>query len=648
MKVHGAVVPAGDRAALVRLGNRLDPELNARVHALARHLANLRHPAILEVIPAYTTVLVEYDPLRLPWRKLVPLLRAAMREARPDAGAGRVVEIPVVYGGEAGPDLADVARHAGITEEEAVRRHAGREYRVYCIGFSPGFCYLGDLDPALVTPRLATPRVSVPAGSVAIGGAQTGIYSRTTPGGWRILGRTPAVLFDPRRDPPSLLSPGDTVRFVPVSPEAAAAGAAGDTREGGLAATGETGAPANLTEVPGRTGVRIVRPGLLTTVQDMGRRGYQALGVPQAGAADRWALRLGNWLVGNPEDAAALEITLEGPEVEFTGPVTFALAGAPFPAELIPEGGGSPRPVRTWEAVLAGPGDRLRIGVAPVGARVYLCVAGGIDLPPVLGSCSEDLFGGIGPVGRALREGDWLPVGVPLLPPADLAGRRLPPDMQPRYQGSLRVRVIAGPQAGAFTAEGLETFLGAEYRVSGRSDRQGLRLEGPAIRHRRSADILSEGIPFGAIQVPADGRPILLLTGRHTIGGYTKIAVALSGDALRAAQLRPGDRVRFQQVDLAEAHRILRAEARRLIEIRHFLFRAGARGAPPLPAAAPPETPWEARAVAQGGAVPAATLPAAGAEPAPPPGPAAGVRHYRIRVAGREFLVQVEEVPPGR
>lgn len=664
------LIPCGDRHALLRLGAGVDEATNRRVHAAARALAALGHPALREAIPGYNSLLVEYDPVRLSWLGLRRLVEAALarlaagEEEGADRDGARTVEVPVWYGGEAGPDLEDVAAHAGLTPDQVVALHAAGTYRVYCLGFSPGFCYLGGLDPRLHTPRLPSPRTRVPAGSVAIGGQQTGIYPAETPGGWRIIGRTPLVLFDPWRDPPSLLQPGDRVRFVPITEEEFRRLAPPPRRE-----------PAPPPET-GRPGLRILQPGLLTTVQDTGRRGYQALGVPVAGAMDYWAIMVGNWLLGNRSRAAALEITLQGPEVEFTGPVAFCLTGAPCQAELVPAGGGSPRPVPMWASLVAGPGDRLRIGPLVRGCRAYLCVAGGLDVPAVLGSRSEDLFARLGPLGRPLKAGDWLPVGEPVLPPADLAGRALSPADVPEYRGDLKVRAVPGPQADAFAPGALDQLAATAWRVGATSDRQGARLEGPALPLLAGADIVSEGIPPGAVQVPAGGQPILLLANRQTLGGYAKIAVVVYPDVARAAQLRPGDTLRFQLVDLAEAHRIAWAERRRLAQVRRFLQRqapaavgrgwAGpvavelpvpaAPGAPaavpsgagvPAPGAAPPAgapamPPAPGAAGLPEGAVPAA--PVVPSVPAAPPwgvGPCA--RHLKVRVGGVEFDAWVEE-----
>lgn len=214
------LLASGDSAVLVVFGDEIDPALNRRVHALAAYLRAAALPGLGEAVPGYATLLVHYDPARLDETQVRARLAQALDvlAAEPAAAAPpRWFEIPVRYGGEAGPDLDFVAQHAGLTPDEVVGVHAGRDYLVYMMGFTPGFAYLGELDARIAVPRLETPRVRVPAGSVGLAGRQTGLYPIDSPGGWRLIGRTDAALFDLGREPPSLLAPGDRVRFVPVA-----------------------------------------------------------------------------------------------------------------------------------------------------------------------------------------------------------------------------------------------------------------------------------------------------------------------------------------------------------------------------------------------------------------------------------------------
>jgi KipI family sensor histidine kinase inhibitor len=207
----------GDAHLIISLGDRIDPGIHQEVLGLTEGLKALRHPGILSVMPAYTEVLLAYDPLRLLESEIPALVAEAGRRAlevkRPP---GRRFEIPVLYGGDYGPDLKDLARLKGLSEEEVVAIHTSRTYRLYGFGFIPGFLYLGILDERIRLGRLETPRLAVAAGSVGIAGEQTGIYPRVSPGGWRIIGRSPVEFFDPKREEPTPFRPGDELRFVPL------------------------------------------------------------------------------------------------------------------------------------------------------------------------------------------------------------------------------------------------------------------------------------------------------------------------------------------------------------------------------------------------------------------------------------------------
>ncbi|MFL7794867.1 MAG: 5-oxoprolinase subunit PxpB [Anaerolineae bacterium] len=213
---------AGDAALVVEFGDAIDLAINRRVHALARALAENPLPGLGEAVPSYRSLLVHYDPLQLAHVEAEAFVTEMLQRCE-DAPLPepRLVEIPTVYGGEHGPDIGFVAERNGLTVAEVVRLHSEASYTVYMLGFTPGFPYLGGLPDALATPRLETPRQRVSAGSVGIAGAQTGVYPLATPGGWRLIGWTPAVLFDPTRTPPALLQPGDLVRFVPIEEEVA-------------------------------------------------------------------------------------------------------------------------------------------------------------------------------------------------------------------------------------------------------------------------------------------------------------------------------------------------------------------------------------------------------------------------------------------
>lgn len=216
-----AFSPVGDCALAASFGSEIKPEINRRIRQLISRLEEEKVPGLVELVPTYCSLLVQYDPEVYSYRALCKKIRAYARADNGQQASAivRVVELPVVYGGEFGPDIDFVCRHTGFTEEELIRLHSGTDYLVYMLGFIPGFTYLGGMDSRLATPRLKTPRTLIPAGSVGIAGAQTGTYPADSPGGWQIIGRTPLLLYDGSKTPPTLLTAGDYVRYVPVTAE---------------------------------------------------------------------------------------------------------------------------------------------------------------------------------------------------------------------------------------------------------------------------------------------------------------------------------------------------------------------------------------------------------------------------------------------
>ena len=313
--------------------------------------------------------------------------------------------------------------------------------------------------------------------------------------------------------------------------------------------------------------IRILDPGLLTTVQDGGRYGYQRFGVPVCGAMDAQALALANLLVGTKPDEGALEITALGPTIRFETENIFALAGADFS----PTRNGVP--LKTGHAWLAHPGDILECGAAKGGFRGYIAFSGGLNVPFLMESkstCLSARFGGFH--GRALQKNDLIEFSAPQYWLKGLSRR----EILPTYDLSAPVRVVLGPQADAFSGEGIETFFSAGYRVGHSSDRMGCRLEGPEICLKQgvSPNILSDGIAMGSIQVP-NGQPIVMMADRQTTGGYVKLGCVITADLPLMAQRRPGDTVRFQQVTVEEAQRLLADSRRKLCNLQDDLEHNG-------------------------------------------------------------------------
>lgn len=292
--------------------------------------------------------------------------------------------------------------------------------------------------------------------------------------------------------------------------------------------------------------ITVLNPGLLTTVQDMGRVGYQQFGVSVSGVMDPRATSIANILVGNEEGEAVLECTMLGPQLRFDVANCIAITGGDLGPTL------DGKPIPNYAAISVQAGQVLRFTGPKTGCRCFIAFAGGLDIPVIMGSRSTYLKAKIGGLnGRKLQKDDVIAFRSPKSQLKNLNDRSLSPEFVLRPVYSLRV--VMGPQDDAFTPEGIETFLSEIYTVTPEFDRMGCRLDGPVITHKNGGDIISDGIAFGAIQVPSAGKPILMLADRQTTGGYTKIANVITADFRLLGQLKGGDKVRFEKVSIVHA-----------------------------------------------------------------------------------------------
>jgi len=549
------IVDAGDAAVLLELEAAIDPSVNARAIAIAAAVAAEGRAGIRDIIPTYRSVAVHFDPLVADVDGLRDLLRRAANAAAA-AKDGALVEVPVAYGGEHGPDLDEVATFAKLSPAAVIERHCATEYRVFMLGFLPGFAYMGSVDDSIAAPRKATPRTQIPAGSVGIAGRQTGIYPRQSPGGWQLIGRTGLQVFDPFRSPASLFAPGDRVRFVPQprtqNPAPRTPNPEPRTTDG--------------SRLPGSRSVTVLNPGLFTTIQDAGRWGQQDRGVPVSGPMDRRSYRLANALVGNPPGAAALEATLLGPELRIEQPARVAIAGADLGASI----DGTALAADSMRT--CGAGSVLRFGERRHGTRVYIALDGGIDVPLVLGSRATTVVCGLGGVdGRALKAGDRLQLGESMQPGGNASG--FAPQV---IEGGARLRIMRGPQDEYFDQSALDLLQRTRFTISPQSDRMGYRLVGSE-RSRLTMQgrpgpfgpgaMISDATFMGGLQIPPSGEPILLMADRQTTGGYPQIATVITADLPLAGQLAPGDWIEFALCTRNEAIVALREQEEALRDV---------------------------------------------------------------------------------
>ncbi|MFF2091018.1 5-oxoprolinase subunit PxpB [Paenibacillus sp. NPDC058174] len=590
------LMPLGDRAIVLRLSQNKGTEEWRAMAAAAAIVEREASTWIVDAVPAYDTLTVIYDPLRLlavaerqngetAYRMAEWLLSDLIgsRTGKDDWDREQpfqTIQIPVRYGDEYGPDLEEAAERSGLSAQQFIEHHAAAPYTVAMIGFMPGFPYLSGLPEQLAQPRKAVPRAAVPAGSVGIAGGQTGIYPQSTPGGWQLIGRTSVKLYDINREPPVLLKAGDHVHFVPVDRleeevETAAAGNVIVEKHLGL----DEGTDSVIVEK--RLGldegtdsviaekhlgpdedapapfVAIERPGMWTAIQHTGEAGLRAYGIPAGGAMDRYALRVANLLTGNEPSAAGLELTLAGPELVFGADQLIAICGAP----MSPTIDGEELPM--WRPIWIRSGAVLRFGHASSGCRAYVAAAGGLEARRAN-------------VGRRLAAGDRVPMqgGAELsswaaawaAALAEKAGSRNWAAAcwfaQPSAYGGgasedgIVLRAMPGSEYGQFSEAARELFFRERYRVAPASNRMGCRLEGAPLERTARAELLSHGVTPGTVQVPQGGAPIVLAADCQTTGGYPKIAHVANVDMPLLAQARPGDWLTFKHITLEEAQQL--------------------------------------------------------------------------------------------
>lgn len=311
-------------------------------------------------------------------------------------------------------------------------------------------------------------------------------------------------------------------------------------------------------------GIRVLKGGLLTTVQDLGRNGYQSQGFSVSGVMDVRSFKIANLLLDNPENEAVLEFTLIGPTLEFTSETIIAITGGDFQPTI----NGEPAPM--YQALLMKKGDILKFGSARTGSRGYLAFSSYLKIPTVMGSRCTNLKIGLGGFkGRKLEAGDYIYFRVKRRYLPYFLSRKL--DLDEFDQEKVTLRVVMGPQEDRFTRQGIETFLNSEYTVTSDFDRMGCRLDGPFISSKEGSDIISDGIAFGSIQVPSHGKPIILLADRQTTGGYAKIATVASVDIPKLVQRKTDDKIHFKAISVEEAQALYLKELQEMDQMRRTI-----------------------------------------------------------------------------
>ncbi|MCO4239553.1 carboxyltransferase domain-containing protein [Pseudarthrobacter sp. MDT3-28] len=534
-----AVRPVGTTAVLAELSGLHD------VLALQALLLEQPLPGQVDVLAAAETVMVKADSPAAARRMTARLLEMDLTVQ--SHAEGKLVQIETVYDGD---DLAEVGRLTGLGTDGVIAAHTGQVWTVAFGGFAPGFSYMVGENQVLEVPRRSSPRTAVPAGSVALAGNYSAVYPRKSPGGWQLIGRTAATMWDLSREQPALAAPGDRVQFQAVRELI-------EVTAPRVAASDSQALAARKPDI--QSGLLILSPGLQSLIQDLGRPGHAGLGVSSAGALDRSSLRRANRIVGNDPSAAVVESVAGGLRVQAVGDQVLAVAGAPsaltvvtpsYAPDPVAEDEGDQSEFDQSEQVREVPmatafalldGDILTISAPERGFRSYLAIRGGAAVDTVLGSRSTDTMSGIGPA--PLAAGQLLGAGAATS--SNVVGN---PELQPDFPdtGVTVLDIVPGPRDDWFDAAALESLCAQDWAVTPRSNRVGMRLDGQPLSRSRDGELPSEGTMAGALQIPPEGQPVLFLADHPITGGYPVIGVVVDHQLDLAAQVPIGGSIRFR------------------------------------------------------------------------------------------------------
>ncbi len=543
----------GDSALTIELGKTINALVNDRVIALSTQIKNLKIEGILDIIPAYSSVSIIYDVVKIRSKhsSAAKYIHEKIDLAFSNVNASsltlnRKVEIPVCYDTSFGIDLVEMALEKKMSVPDIVAAHTSKLYRVYLLGFLPGFPYMGEVDERIATSRKKSPRTKIKSGNVGIAGVQTGIYPFDSPGGWNIIGKTPLKMFDAQKENPVFLQPGDEIIFKPITLEVY------NSLEN-QRLTDAINETLPSTDNPKlSTHLVIQKSGIADSFQDLGRFGFQNLGINPNGAMDKIAAQTANFLVGNTADEVVLECHFPASTILFNHSTLIAISGADFTATI----DDVEIPINT--PVFVNQGATLHFKKWKVGARTYLAVKNGFAISKWLNSYSTNIIAKAGGLeGRNLKSGDRISCN----------DTYLRPDYESHKYVSLLwhveidnlynfedIEIIMGIDFESLTDESKINFLSTEFLISSRSDKMGYRLEGEALKIKNgNPPLLSSAVTRGTMQLLPNGQIIILMSDHQTTGGYPKIGNVTSAAFSSLAQLPPNKKIRFKIVSIEHA-----------------------------------------------------------------------------------------------
>ena len=542
------IYPLSETAISIEWCDRIDENVSQKILQADQLLNKFPFGGFVETVPAYTTLTVFYRPELVvnetasPFEVVKKIVEKLLEEPQAaEIKESGLFNIPVCYDDEFGYDLEFIASTNGISKETVIDLHQKKEYRVYMMGFLPGFAYMGEVDDIIATTRKSSPRPIVEEGSVGIAGKQTGIYPLSSPGGWQIVGRTPLCLFDIQKEDPFLLKTGNRIKFYPIS------------KQEFDKIIKEHDIKPFIKEDPGAADAVVIKPGVFSTIQDGGRLGYRVYGVPSGGVMDELAHSTANALAGNTKNAATIECTMGGLLIQFKKNAVIAVTGGG--AAFI-----NGKKIKLYQPLSLDKNDSLEIKYNNDGIRTYIAVRGGFSAENIMNSKSVCLRAGI---GSAFKKEDGLRFDNEVAAEKRTGTNR----SVPTYTTHASIRVIAGAENDWMTTESIQQFNSKNFILSNRCDRMGYHLQSDPLLLQISTELLSTAVTKGTIQLTPGGQLIVLMSDCQTTGGYPRVAQVAAVDLPVLAQLKPGDTIQFINIPHADAEKLYLLHQKKIDEL---------------------------------------------------------------------------------
>lgn len=500
--------------------------------ALYSKLHSLNVTGILDLVPAAKTILVFFNEIETNFTTLVRFIQTLEIGQSLERHAQEVI-VPIHYNGE---DLAQVAELQGLSVADVILKHRQSTWNVAFIGFAPGFAYMSSPDqPFTDIPRLTVPRKKIPSGSLGLAGKYSGIYPKDSPGGWQLIGTTSEQMWDLERKNPALLLPGMTVHFEDVSHKPVTVNVPKHidrTQDVQLHSTEKSAV------------FKITAPSLQMLIQDQGRLKQTNIGVGAAGAMDLSSMHIANRIVGNPKDSAVIEILNGGLKAKMQNSAVIAVTGA-ISTIHVKFADGQQADFESYQAIALDAGDEFHIQTPTQGLRNYLSIRGGIDVKPVLNSCSFDSLAVLGP--EPLKIGDVIYQGKII--PSNILLNEVPKPNLPRLGETVELDIVMGPRTDWFDQSSIDTLSQQLWLVTNESNRVGLRLVGDiSLTRSITHELESEGTCIGALQIPPSGQPVLFMNDHPLTGGYPVIASVAKHHWDLVAQIPAGCHIKFNKI----------------------------------------------------------------------------------------------------